>query len=228
MALPKLDLPHFPITIPSTGVKTQIRPFTVKEEKILLIAKESNDRDQMIDAIIQIVNNCLVDVDSSSLSTFDLDYVLIQLRGKSVNNVIEFTIVDPDTEEQVDMEVDVDSIEIKNTDGHSKHVKLSDNFTLIMRYPTIKEVGRMGDDQGAFAVMISCIDSIVSGDEVYKFEDYSNEDIQEFVDDLTNEHVMAIKKFFETMPKLRLEKKYKTSAGDEKTFVVEGTESFFI
>lgn len=231
MALPKIDLPLFPITIPSTKQETTFHPFTVKDEKTLLIAQESKNLDQIILAIKQIITNCVTDVDADDLAIFDLDYLLLNIRAKSVNNVIEFKIKDPDTDEVVEMEIEIDDIHLNEDETHTKHVTLDSDKTLIMRYPSINELGKMlaqDDKQASFDAMIKCIDSLVVGDSVHPFKDETMDEIISFANSLSSAHIMGIKKFFDTMPKLRFEKKYKLKDGSEKTFVIEGMETFFI
>ena len=126
MGLPKIDQPLFELVIPSTGKKVQYRPFTVKEEKILLIAQESKSTDQIILAIKQIINNCLVDVDVDTLATFDLEYIIINIRGKSVNNEMTFNITDPDTQEDIELAMDVNDIEVVFDEKHDKKIDLNE------------------------------------------------------------------------------------------------------
>ena len=150
MALPKIQQPLFDITVPSTQQKTTFRAFTVKEEKILLTAQESGDPDQIILAIKQILSNTLSDVDIEKLAMFDIEYLLLKIRGQSVNNLVEFKIKDPDTEEDVDVSFDINDVELKFNDEHSKEIILNDNFKLIMRYATINELTeltKIGDEK---------------------------------------------------------------------------------
>ena len=136
MGLPKIDLPLFETKLLSTGKKKiKYRPFTVKEEKILLIAQESDDIEQVILAIKQIIGNCCPDVNVDELPMFDLEYLLLQIRGKSVNNVITFQITDPDTEKPVMLELNIDEIEITKPEGHSAEIPLGEDSYLVMRYP---------------------------------------------------------------------------------------------
>lgn len=231
MALPKIDLPLFDITIPSTGKKTKFRPFNVKEEKILLIAQESKDLDQIVLSIKQIITNCVQNVDADKLAMFDLEYLLINIRAKSVNNLITFKIKDPETSEQIELELDISEVSVKTDPTHSKIVKIDDNNSIVMRYPTLNEIRdltKSKTQEAVFDVMASCIDVIASGDEVYHASEYTRDELIEFVDGLTNGVVNNMQAFFETIPVLRYEKKYTNKLGEEKTFVVEGMETFFI
>ena len=235
MALPKIQQPLFDITVPSTQQKTTFRAFTVKEEKILLTAQESGDPDQIILAIKQILSNTISDVDIEKLAMFDIEYLLLKIRGQSVNNLVEFKIKDPDTEEEVDVSFDINDVELKFNDEHSKEIALNDNFKLIMRYATINELTeltKIGDEkqgQALFEIMVKCIDCLVEDeDTVYKFSDFSEKEVTEFMDSLTGDTINGIKKFFETTPVMRIELPYTNSKGNNKTFVVEGVQSFFI
>jgi hypothetical protein len=234
MGLPKIDLPMFETKLVSTGrKKIKYRPFTVKEEKILLIAQESNDIEQVIIAMKQIIGNCCSDIDPEQLPMFDVEYLLMQIRGKSVNNVIEFKITDPETEKQVDISLDVDEIKIVKPKGHNNQIEIKENTYVVMRYPTINQVtDLLNPDQdettNTLDIMIHCIDSVVDGDVVYDLDDFTKEEVVEFVDSFPTKAVEEIKNFFETMPVMRVEKKYTNANGDEKKIVLEGTETFFI
>ncbi len=235
MPLPKIDQPLFELTIPSNGDTVKFRPFTVKEEKILLIAQESNDIDQVVLSIKQILTNCIQEYDIAKLAVFDLEYILIQIRSKAVNNLLKFRVSDPDTEEMVDLELDIDEIEIVRSEDHKKIIPVTDTISLSMKYPSIDfiKVLRQGEDAedqaGAmFDLMRDCIDTVVEGEDVYKIADFTTQEVTDFIDTLDGNVLNHIKEFFDTIPKMRFETKYKLEDGTEKTFVAEGTETFFI
>jgi hypothetical protein len=235
MGLPKIDLPLFDIEIPSTGKRVKYRPFTVKEEKILLIAQESKDIDQIILAIKQIINNCVISVDVNKLAMFDLEYMLINIRAQSVNNEIQFSINDPDTKERIDLTVDISEIRVIHKEDHKQLIKVNDDVHIKMRYPTINELSGIIKSikskdkfEDLFNIMISCIENVIEGDSVLVLKDFSDEEVAEFVNSFTTNQIDQIKNFFETMPALRYEAKYKNSNGDDKTFIIEGMETFFI
>ena len=234
MALPKIDQPLFEIVIPSTEKKAHFRPFTVKEEKILLIAQESNDVDQIILSIKQVLNNCLVGAEVDDLSVFDLEYIILNIRGKSVNNEILFGFQDEETEERVDVMLDVNDVNVQFDQNHSKEIVINDQYYIMMRYPSLDEVKGMqllgeGDTEQMFSTMLSCIDILVdrTTDEIYKLSDFTDKEVSDFVDGFTGTVVESIKNFYQTMPKLRHTIEYKDKNGKDKTFVVEGMESFF-
>ena len=233
MSLPKIDLPMGELTLPSTGEKIKYRPFTVKEEKILLVGQQSDDPEMELLSSKQVVNNCLIDKDVDDLAMFDLEYVLLYLRARSVNNVMAFTIKDEDTGEDVELELDIDNVTLEQKEGHSNEVQINDTYTLFLKYPTINEFQRLvtsdkNDPLLEFMLLISCIDYIASEDEIHYFKDYNEEQINEFMDSLSGKVIKGITDFFQTMPKLRHEMKYTNSEGNEKIFVVEGMRSFFI
>jgi|TARA_B110000908_G_C10246083_1_gene448887 hypothetical protein len=233
MGLPKIDLPIFELELPSTGEKLSYRPFTVKEEKILLVAQESNEPSQEIIATKQVVNNCLIGKDISDLAMFDLEYVLLILRSRSVDNSITFNIKDPETKETVNLVLDIETIQLVRNDDHKKEVKINSEYTLYLKYPTIQQyldISSMdaNDPLVNYYVMVSCLDKVASEDEIHDFKDYTSEEIDTFMEGVTGEVVKAIQQFFETMPVLRHELKYTNEKGNEQTFVLEGMRTFFM
>lgn len=232
MALPKIDLPIFELELPSTNKKVKYRPFTVKEEKILLVAQEAKDPEQTVLSVKQIVNNCLIDEDVDNLAMFDLEYVLLMLRSKSVDNNIRFAVKDPETQESVELEIDINEVKVTRSEEHTNKIPINDEYTLYLRYPTISEFVKIAksdpkDPLINYFIMVSCLDKIVSEEAVYKMKDYTDQEIDEFMESLQGDVMKRIQKFFETMPKLRHELKYKNKAGKEQTFVIEGMRSFF-
>jgi len=233
MGLPKIDLPIFEGVLPSSGETFKYRQYTVKEEKILLVAQESNETGAEILAMKQVVNNCLLDREIEDLAMFDLEFVHLTLRSKSVDNTMNFTVTDPDTEEKIELELDVEKVKMNETEGHSKEIKINDDYILYLKYPSIDAFVRITqmDSQDPlvnYFVMVSCLDKIASEDEVYYFKDYTEQEIDDFMNGLNSQVIAAIQKFFETMPRLRHELQYKNKEGTEKTFVIEGLRTFFI
>jgi len=239
MGLPKIDQPLFELIVPSTGKKVSYRPFTVKEEKILLIAQESKEIEQVVLAIKQIINNCVHDVDPDTMPVFDLEYIMLCIRAKSVNNEVNFTIKDPDTEEDVALSLNINEIHVTHNPDHSKEIELSKEYSIIMRYPTVDGLKALmpeevdgkeeSESQIVFRSMIACIDSLVNNntDEVFKFSDFSDKEITEFVDQFTSDTVTGMQKFFKTVPHMSCAIAYKDNTGKDKTFNMEGMETFF-
>jgi hypothetical protein len=233
MALPKIDLPLNKITLPSDDSEVLYRPFTVKEEKILLVAAESKDPMVEMVAIKQVVNNCLIDKPIEEISMLDLEYIFLKLRSSAVNNTAAFTITDPDTDESIPLEMDLENMEILRDPNHSKEVRINDDLVLFLKYPNIDDFTKIIDMDAAdplvnYVIMVSCLDTLATEDEVHNFADYTPEDIADFMDNLTGDIIKKISTFFDTMPKLRQEIKYTNSNDDEKVFVIEGMRSFFI
>lgn len=233
MALPKIELPLFEVDLPMTGKNVKYRPFTVKEEKILLLAQESNDVDQMVLSIRQVINNCLQDANVDKLSMLDVEYLMILLRSKSIDNNVEFFITDPETAEKVKLSLDLNTVKIMKADNHSDMIKLNEDYILKMRYPTLNEFASLikngvNNNENNYKIMLACMDQLLSKDEVYRFEEFTDEEKDEFATNLSSEMLLKIKVFFDTMPQLRHEIKYKNKLGNEKTFVIEGLKSFFL
>ena len=233
MALPKIDLPLFELTLPSTEETIKYRPFTVKEEKILLMAQEAKDPNQMVLAMRQIATNCCPNLDIDSLAMFDLEYIMLQVRAKSIDNKITFSIKDPDTGDPVSLEIDVDDVELKIDEDHTKEIAVSEDMYLMMRYPRLSEVSVFLNvidkpTESLFDVMISCIESVVNGDEISNLNDFTKEEVMDFIETFPGGTIDALQKFFETMPKLSFQSKYTNSAGEEKEVTLEGTETFFL
>jgi len=233
MALPKIDLPIMEVELPSNGKKVKIRPFTVKEEKILLVAQESDEPAAEMLAIKQILTNCVIDANVEELPVFDMEFLLLKLRSISVDNKVEFAITDPETEEAVTLSIDVDEVNIATAEGHTNEIKINDDYTLFLKYPNVDSFIRINQLDGTdplttYFIMTSCLDYIASEDEIEYFKDYTDKEIEQFMDELPGKTLNKIVNFFETMPRLKHELKYTNKNGNEQTFVVEGTRSFFI
>lgn len=233
MPLPKIDLPLYELTLPSNGNKVHYRPFSVKEEKILLTAQQSKDPDHIIMAIKQIVNNCIQDYDIDKLALFDLEYLLINIRSRSVDNSIEFEIEDPDTKEKIKLNLDLQDVKVYRDENHTNKIKVDDTYTLFLKYPTIDDFGAILSRENlspeeSYEILISCIDILASEEEVYNFKDFTKKQVDEFIEGLHSDVTKKIKLFFDTMPKVRHEMPYKNSKGEQKIFTIQGTQSFFI
>ena len=233
MALPKIDLPIFELKLPSTGENIKYRPFTVKEEKIFLIAQESKEAEQEVLAVKQVVNNCLIDHNVDNMPMFDLEYVMLVLRSKSVNNVIEFQVTDPETEEKIELSLDIEQVIVEMPEKGTEQVKINEDYSLFLKYPSINEYAKIAtmdaeDPLVNYTMMVSCLDKVASEDEVFEFSTHTDNEIRDFVDGLSTDVIKGIQSFFEKMPKLRHEMKYTNKEGNDQTFVVEGMRSFFI
>ena len=233
MGLPILQHPTFELTIPSTSGKLTYRPFLVKEEKVLLIAQESDEVKDLTRAIKQILKNCIIegDVDVDDSPTFDLEYMFLQLRANSVSNKAKFTIHDPDSKKGIEVELDLKDVAVQYDDNHNSLIKLNDNISLQMKYPTYDTISKfdaVADVVGTtFGMIRHCVDKVFVGEEeVHDFKDYSDKEVDEFIDSLTTDNFQAIQTFFDTMPKLRHEVEYKVGK-KTKTRTFTGLQDFF-
>jgi hypothetical protein len=230
MGLPKLSAPIFTIELPSNKRSVKFRPFTVKEEKLLLLASESEDPSFINDTISQVLNNCFVDdIDVGSLATFDVEYLFIQLRSKSVNNVIKLRFKD-DNDKVVVQEIDLEDVKVHFDPEHTSKIQLSDEVSLVMKYPSFNMIEKMSsnDNKELSEVISSCVDKVYTADEVMELKDYTKAEVTTFIESFTSKNMRDIEKFFNTLPKLKLDVLYK----DEDTGVmtkreVSGLQSFF-
>jgi hypothetical protein len=231
MKLPKIDAPIFEIKLVSVDKPVQYRPFTVKEEKILLVAEEGKDDKDILTAIKQVLNNCLVSkIDVNKLPLFDVEYFFLQLRSKSVSNVTTLKYRDKADNMVRDFEVDLDTIKPTIHPNHSKVVKITDNITIEFKYPSI-EMAMKVDRTSANAdidFMAECIDKIYEGDEVFFAENFNKEEKIEFITSLSTKMFdKIIKTFIDTVPTLAHTLEYTNNNGDQRKIVLEGYRSFF-
>ena len=237
MPLPKISTPTYELVLPSSGRKIKYRPFLVKEEKILIIALESQDQKQIANSIKSILSNCILTRGTKvdKLSTFDIEYLFLNVRGKSVGEQIEVMVTCPDDEKtQVPMSINIDSIKVKKSKNHKTDIKLDDQYTLKMRYPSLNEfiksnfsVEEMKVDD-TFDLIASCIDQIYSEEESWTQEDCTKKEMVEFLEQLNSSQFKEIETFFETMPKLSHKVKVKNpNTGVESEIVLEGLQNFF-
>ena len=229
MVLPKIDSPVFTTTLPSNKKEFRFRPFTVKEEKLLLMASESSDDKMISDTIKQVLNNCFIDdVDIDELAIFDVEYIFVQIRSKSVNNVIEIKFQGDDGN-GYESTVDLDDAFVLFDEDHSNQITLNDQVMLTMKYPSFNMFEKFSkeSDQDMVEVLRNTIDKIVSGEDVLDIKDYSKEEVSDFIDSFTSKNMRDIEKFFQTLPKLKLDITYVDNEGNSKVREVVGMQSFF-
>ena len=233
MALPKLQTSEYTLTLPSTQEEIKFRPFLVKEQKILMIAQESGDERQIADAMTKLVSGCTFDVvDANVNPMYDIEYVFLQLRAKSVGAKIELRLLCPDDQETyVETEINLEDIGVQMSVEHSTVVDLTDDIKINFRYPLLKDIEGLGSDTNDFEKMLhliyECIVSVESGEEITQRIDMTREEIGEFIESFNTEQLQAIMKFFESMPKVR----HVVDVTNPKTKVkgevlLEGMESF--
>jgi hypothetical protein len=229
MALPKIKHHTYRITIPSTQKEINFRPFTVQEEKLLLMAKNSEKTDDIINTVKQVIQNCIIEpIDVEKLAIFDIEYIFIKLRSKSVGEIVDLEYTDPETNENIKFKVNLDNIEVKRNPEHINKFSLFENIGVVMRYPTLEEVKSVeenGKEEAVFTMLLKCIDQIYDEETVYS--DYNEKELNEFINTLPMESMTAIQKFFETMPSVEHTVKLKNKSGETKEVVLKGINSFF-
>lgn len=238
MPLPKISTPTYELELPSSGKKIKYRPFLVKEEKILIIAMESEDNKAITNAIKDVLSACILTrgVKVDELSTFDIEYLFLNTRGKSVGEEVEVMITCPDDgKTQVPTVIVLDEIKVQIDEEHNKDIKLDDTLVLRMKYPSmsqfIKNNFSLSDDIGVaqtFELIGSCIEQIYSDDESWSATDCTKKELNEFVESLNSKQFKEVEKFFETMPKLSHTITVKNpNTGVESDVVLEGLSAFF-
>ena len=237
MPLPKIATPTYELVLPSSNRKIKYRPFLVKEEKILIIALESQDQKQIANAVKSILSSCIITRGTKveKLSTFDIEYLFLNVRGKSVGEQIEVMVTCPDDgKTQVPMSINIDSIQVQKSENHNPNIKLDDTYTLKMRYPSLNEFIKTNfnsedikvDD--TFDLIAQCIDQVYSEEESWTQADCTKKELTEFLEQLNSSQFKEIEKFFDTMPKLsHTVKVMNPNTKVESEIVIEGLQNFF-
>lgn len=222
------------MAVPSTGKKVLFRPFLVKEEKILLVAQSSDDMSDMIRAIKQVLQNCAnsPDFNIDDLATFDLEYLFLKLRSRSVNNIVKLSYRDTEDNELYTFELDLDTIEIRMPENVQSKIKISDTAGLTMKYPSASITDKMGTFENEIDLMTffiaNCIDTVYDEENVYVMSEYSQEEITEFLDSLSVATFEKIKEFFDKMPMLYHKIDYKNSLGHDREIELTNLRDFFM
>ena len=238
MPLPKIATPTYELELPSTGATVKYRPFLVKEEKVLVIALESEDNKQITNAIKAVLKSCILSkgLKVENLPTFDIEYLFLNIRGKSVGEDLEVNIICPDDEEtQVPVTINLDEIEVQRDDNHTNKIKVDDSIMMEMKYPSLDQFIKNNFDfndknmmDQSFDLIATCIDKIYTEDEVWASADCTKKEMKDFLEQMNSNQFKEIEKFFETMPKLS----HSISVTNPKTkvkseVVLEGLASFF-
>ena len=238
MPLPKIATPTYELVLPSTDQTIQFRPFLVKEEKLLVLALESEDNKQITTAIKSVLKNCVLTkgIKVEQLPTFDIEFLFLNIRGKSVGEELEVNIVCPDDEKtQVTVDINLDDIQVQKNEEHNKQIKLDDNLMMEMKYPSLDQFIKNNFDfneknqmDQSFQLIASCIDKIYSEEEVWATADCTKKEVNDFLEQMNSGQFKLIETFFETMPKLS----HTISVTNPKTkvesdVVLEGLASFF-
>ena len=236
MALPTMDLPTYELEIPSTKKKIKYRPFLVKEEKVLLLALESEDEKNIRDAVLGLLKACIQSrVKVETLSTFDLEYIFLNIRAVSVGEIIEMNVTcQDDNKTQLKYNLNLTDVQVIFPEGHSNKIMLTDTTGVIMRYPSFDRFVQGSfssvnyDEDGIIKLIAECIDQIFQGDEVYDDSTTSKKEFIQFVESLTNAQLEKVQKFFESAP--RLEHTFKVTnpnTGVESKYILRGLQNFF-
>ena len=238
MPLPKIATPSYELELPSSGKTIKYRPFLVKEEKVLVIAMESEDTKQITNAIKAVLKSCVQTkgIKIEALPTFDIEYLFLNIRGKSVGEELEVNIICPDDgETSVPVTIGLDEIQVEKLDDHSPQIKLDSKLMMEMKYPSLDEFIKNNFDfkeenqmDQSFQLIASCIDKIYSDEEVWATADCTKKEVNEFLESMNSSQFKLIEKFFETMPKLQ----HTITVTNPKTkvksdVVLEGLASFF-
>jgi hypothetical protein len=233
MTLPKIVTPTYELEIPSSKEKITYRPFLVKEEKILLLAQEAGEESDILNAIKQIIKNCTFEeVEVENLALFDLEYIFLNIRSKSVGEKVELKLLcDDDGETYADVTIDLDQVTVDFPKKHTNNIQLTDTISLVMRYPQMSALSltTVSDTETIFHMIKTSIRQIIDGETIYEQVDFTEEDLDVFIESLTSEHFKNIQEFFQTMPKLKHVVKYKnpkTKKQNKRT--LEGLNSFFV
>lgn len=245
MALPKLDVPIYETTLISTGKKVKFRPFLVKEQKLFLMASQSDDPKEMVQTLKQVLTNCIVDkVDIENLPTFDLEHLFIQLRAKSVGEVVNMRYTcnnlvkkEDGTEKKcggiVQFDLNLTDITPIKNENHKTKIQLTENMGIMMKYPNLQMLKNFDENKDDFEntlqTIVSCIEYIYDKDKIYYSKDSTKEELIEFVESMQQDDLEKIKTFFDTMPKMKKDLHFKCNkCGYEEDIVVEGIQNFFV
>jgi hypothetical protein len=238
MPLPKISTPIYELEIPSLKKKIRYRPFLVKEEKVLIIAMESEDSKQIANAVKTVISNCILSkgIKVDELSTFDIEYLFLNIRGKSVGETVDVLITCPDDgETQVPMTINLDDIQVQTSSEHTRDIKLDSNLSIRMKYPSMSEFIKNNFESGqsisvdsTFDLICSCIEQVYTEEESWAASDCTKKELSEFIEQFTSNQFKEIEKFFETMPKLSHILTVKNpKTGVENEVILEGLTSFF-
>ena len=233
MALPKLDSPVYELEQPSTGEKIKYRPFLVKEQKTLMMAQESEDDKQVKEALAGLISNCTFsEIDPYKVPIFDIEFLFLRIRGKSVGETVDLSLLCPDDNKtRVNKSINLEEIGVNMKVGHTNEIEITDKIKMIMRYPTLNDMEGVDDPTqlgSVWPMILRCVHEIHDEEKVYNRVDMSEKDLEEFIDSLTGEQFEKVGEFFETMPKVQ----HAIEVTNPKTkkkgeVVIEGIQSFF-
>jgi len=235
MALPKIATPTFTLELPSNGKSINYRPFLVKEEKLLLMAQEGGDETEIMNAIVQVLNECCFDdsIDFSKHPTFDIEYYFLQLRSRSIGEHVELAIACKECDDKLEFQINLlEDITIDKNKDHTNRLQLTDDVGVVMKYPTVRDTATIQNSdtnniEQSFSVIINSIESIYDNTSVYYAKETSREEMEDFLYGLPQTCFKKVTDFFETMPKLSYKKTHVCKNGHENEILVEGLAGFF-
>ena len=231
MALPKLNIPTHRLILPSTGDEVKFRPFLVKEQKLLLMAQQSDNDKETIDSMIQIIENC-TSLNVTNLPVFDVEYLFLKIRAKSVGDIIQLNLLCPDDGiTYVNTTLDLNDVEVQIDETHKKIIDITDDVKMIMKYPQMSDVQlnnvSQTETESVFEMLKKCILEVHNGDEIINSVDMKTEEISDFVDSLNTEQFENVMQFFNTMPKVRhVVEVTNPKTGVKSEVLLEGLQSF--
>jgi len=236
MALPKLGVPQYELSMPSTGKTVKYRPFLVKEEKVLLLAMESQEEKQVIDAVKNVLKSCVISrIKVDQLPSFDLEYLFLKIRAAAIGEVIEMTVTcTDDGSTSATATINIDDVEVIKEEGHDRKIMLTDTTGILMKYPSMDRfiesqfLNKGVDADHIFSFIAEHIEQIFDEEEVYDSSTTSKKEFREFVESLTSKQFESIQKFYETMPRLsHTFTVVNPNTGNECEYTIEGLQSFF-
>lgn len=234
MSFPKPSSTIYNTVIPSSNKAIKFKPFSVREQKALLIAQQSEDSTVMVDTLKSVIKMCIVDeIDINSLAIFDLEFLFLQIRAKSVGEMVELLFTCDACEEQTKLSFDLTKVQVSTPEGHTNKIDLGDNLGIVMKYPDLSLLKIMdnfdvNDVELVFDVIISCIDYVYDADQVHYAKEATKEELEEFIDGLSTQQFAKIQNFFETMPRLQQKVVYDCpKCGHHHDKVLEGINNFF-
>lgn len=234
MALPKIDSPVFKVVVPVLDKELTLRPYLMKEEKILLLAQQSEDLKQIITAMKQIISNCIVegDLDVNTVPSFVIEWLMLQLRKQSVGNISKVSYRDTEDNEVYEFEINLDDVIVKVDPSHTDSVELTENLGLLMKYPSLDIVTKVDIKKSevnfSYDVIKLCIDKVFTDDEILEFDTYSDKEQEEFLDQFSREQMESLINFFSTVPTLYYEIVYQNKNGNERRIELNSLSDFFI
>ena len=231
MAIPKLETPVHSLTLPSSGEQIKFRPFLVKEQKLMILADEGNNQEELYETLSAVIDGCTFNkLQIDTLPMFDIEYLFLKIRAKSVGSKINVTLICPDDEEtQAPVDIDIDEVEVQIDEQHTNIIEVNDDIKLVMQYPILEDMKLLKDSSTMelFKIINKCVKELHHGEKIYNGPDMTEKDLNDFFESMSSEQFDKVNEFFETMPRLRhITKITNPKTKIESEIVIEGLESF--